>query len=221
MAKRKEMDSVVLLENCPSNSNKSKERKHTEVVEERREIKKVVHGKARKKKRSLGTKVTEALSVDDGESVGQMVLYDVLIPSLKDTIFEMVRSGFEMFLFGDSSRDDRVRRDRGRSYVSYSGYYDDRKKDRYKPRVKSNRNMRHDFDDVILDDRREANDVLAGIADIIDEYGEATVADFYSLAGISSDYTDRKWGWDNISNAYVERTREGWVVRLPRTIALD
>lgn len=203
---------IVKLDEFPSNSHKKKE----EIVE-KKTVKKVVKGSARTKKKSLGKRVAENLIEDDGRSVMAYILSDVLIPAAKATIQDMVTSGIEMLLFGGSGpSNDRIRRDRGRSYVSYSKYYD-----REERRPKRDRRTNHIFDEVILDSRRDAEDVLGNLVAIVDEYGEATVSDFYELVGITASYTDNKWGWDNLSSASVKRVREGYVISLPRTIPLD
>lgn len=204
---------IVKLDEFPSNSHKKKE----ELVEKKRVVEKVVKGKVKTRKKSLGKRVAENLIEDDGRSVMSYILQDVLIPAAKNTIQDMVTGGIEMLLFGGSEpRDSRVRRDRGRSYVSYSKYYD---RDERRPR--RDRRSNHIFDEVILDSRKEAEDALFGLVSILDEYDFATVADFYDLVGISSSYTDQKWGWDNLSSACVKRTRDGYVISLPRTIPID
>jgi hypothetical protein len=48
-----------------------------------------------------------------------------------------------------------------------------------------------------------------------------SVADFYDLVGVDGTYTDNKYGWTNIRNAYVNRVRDGYVIKLPRAISLD
>ena len=57
---------------------------------------------------------------------------------------------------------------------------------------------------------------------MIDQYGEATVADFYELVGVTGNgYTDRSYGWKDLKQAYISRVREGFLFNLPRCIELD
>lgn len=56
--------------------------------------------------------------------------------------------------------------------------------------------------------------------DVLDEYDVVTVGDFYDLVDMDSVYTDRDWGWDNLGGAYVDRVRDGYIIRLPRVIPL-
>ena len=47
------------------------------------------------------------------------------------------------------------------------------------------------------------------------------MADFYELAGIESEWTDEKYGWGELSEARVERVRNGYIVALPKPEPID
>jgi hypothetical protein len=79
----------------------------------------------------------------------------------------------------------------------------------------------HEFDDLILATRGEAEDVLDQMHELIDLYDQATVADLYSLVGIPGPYTDNTWGWYDLSNASVRHVRGGYMLVLPRTQAIE
>lgn len=220
MAERKDM--VISVEEFPSNSfseNKPKPKKVEKGHE--RKVEQITVGKISKKKKSLGRKVTETIFDEDSKSVGQYILWDVLIPAAKSTISDVVSNGIEMLLYGgERTRGNRTSRDRGRSYVSYSSYYEDDRREHYK-RNRRARQAQHDFDDVLFDSRNDAEAVLSRMLDVLDEYDDISVADFYDMVGVDSVYTDRDWGWENLSSAYVERIRDGYIIRLPRAIALN
>ena len=58
--------------------------------------------------------------------------------------------------------------------------------------------------------------------EIIATYGLVSVADFYELVGVPSNYTDNNYGWSNLRNAYVDRLRDGgYIIKLPRAFQLD
>ena len=57
--------------------------------------------------------------------------------------------------------------------------------------------------------------------DLIDEYGVVSVKDLYSYAGKKTDYTKEKYGWYDLSNASVERVREGYLLKLPKPVVID
>lgn len=211
---------LVLREDLPSNSHKSREAVVVEEVREKK-VEKVVKGKVTQKKKSLGKKMAETFLEDDTQSVGEYILYDVLIPAAKSTLTDIVTGGIEMLLYG-GQRDDRrsTTRDRGRTYVSYNRMYDrDDRRDR--DRVRERNRNRHEFDDIFLDSKAEAREVLNGLMDLVEDYGQASVEDFYDLVGLDSQYTDSRWGWTDLRNAYIENTRRGWIIRLPRTVVID
>lgn len=198
----------------PSNSNRKKEL-NTPVKE--KNITPVVSGKVIKKQRSFGQKLSETFFGDDARSVGDYILHDVLIPAMKSTLSDMVGGGIEMLLFGEkkSSSRSRLFRDRDRSYVPYNrlSRHDDLEDRRYMSR---SARSRHDFDDIILETRGEAEDVLSHMVDLIEDYGVASVGDYYDLLGIESNFTDNKYGWINVADGYIDRTRDGYCIRLPR-----
>lgn len=207
----------TLAAEFPSNSHSSK--KKEDIPE--KQVKKVIKGTAIQKKKSLGKKMAETFIDDDFSSVSSYILYDVLIPAAKATISDMVSGGIEMMLFGESRKSSRTRRDRGKSYVSYSSLYNKEKErpGRREPSIPNR--SRHNFDDVILASRGEAEEVLSYLVELIDTYGQATVADLYDLVGITTEFTDDSFGWRNLSTATVSRVRAGYLINLPRTMELD
>lgn len=80
---------------------------------------------------------------------------------------------------------------------------------------------RHDFDDILFESRGEAEDVLSYLVDLTIDYGVASVADFYDLSGIESQFTDNKYGWTNLRDACIDRVRNGYIIRLPQAKPLD
>lgn len=183
--------------------------------EERRVEKVVTTKKIRKRKKTPGQKMEEAMLGDDPASVKSYLIWDVLLPAVKDTISEMVKKGIDALLFGDERKPDRVRRDGNRSYYHYDNpsYYSQPAK-RSKSRVR-NRRM-HRFDDIFIEDRAEAERVLDTLVDLTMQYGLATVSDFYDLVGLDHTYVDGEYGWYELSDAEVRRTRDGFIVDLPR-----
>lgn len=185
--------------------------KKLKQVTKGRVIKKPVH------KRSLLGRV---IANENLASVGNYVVWDVLIPALKSTINDIVSNATEMIIYGESRRDN-IRRDRGKSYVSYTGYYKERDRHGRRERRTPRNRSRHDFDDILIDDRGEAEEVLSILVGMIDDYGFTTVSEFYDLVGVTSDWQDRNWGWDNLSKAEVQRVRGGYIIDLPDPEHLD
>ncbi len=214
-----EREIVIREEDFPSNSHKSKEMAQNKDSSEKK-VEKVVTGKVTKRKKSLGKKMAETFLEDDSKSIFEYIVYDILIPAAKSTLSDAITGGINMALFGgENKRNNREPyRDKGRTYVSYSNMYDP---NNGRDRTASRNRNRHEFDDIFLDSKSEACDVLNGLIDLIEEYGQASVEDFYDLVGITAEYTDSRWGWTDLRNAYIERTRNGWIIRFPRTMVID
>jgi hypothetical protein len=212
-------------EDFPSNSlkNKLEITGGSDVDQPTVKLKKVIQGGITKKKKSLADRFSETFFGDDAGSVGRYLVWDVLIPAAKDTIVDMVKGGIEMLLYGEN-KSDRLHREKGRSYVSYSSIYGSRDRERERDRdrrAEPRSRAIHKFDDVIFDTRGDAEEVLTTLIDMIDEYGAASVADFYDACGLTAEFTDNKYGWDNLSRSTVEHVRQGYILVMPKTIQLD
>ena len=197
--------------------------KTREPVSEKKQLKKIITGSVVTKKKSLGKKFWETF-FGEGEnfsSVSQYVIHDVIVPAIKDLVADTVKGGIEMMLFGDT-KGSRTRRDGNRSFVNYGGVNTSRDRDRNRF-TQTNRRARHNFDDIVLESRGEAEEVLSVLVELIDsDYRQATVADLYNLVGVSANFTDDKWGWTDLSQASVVRARSGgYLLSLPKTVLLD
>lgn len=216
----------------PSNSHKEKIEGKKEDVDKK--ITKVISGTVVQKKKSLGKRFMETFVNDDITNIKSYVFHDVLIPAAKDTISDIVQGitdtiqgSIDVTLFGETRRrgSSRNKRDSGRGYVSYNNYSSSRDKD--KDRKDSRRDIssrdraRHNFNDIILSSRGDAEEVLSCLVDLIIDYNEATVADLYELVGVTGEFTDRRYGWKDLSSASVSRARDGYMLNLPRTVLLD
>lgn len=69
----------------------------------------------------------------------------------------------------------------------------------------------------------DAEDVLNGMSEIIDNYGFVTVADLYDISGLpGAYYTDSKIGWKgSIKESIIKRVRNGYIIDLPEPEVLE
>ena len=195
-----------------ANSHKAKAEQKQEQTE-RKKLEPIAKGKAKKKNEIK--KFTDVFLAEDITSVKSYIINDVLIPAAKKAISDIVTNGIDMILYGEVKGRDR-RRDGG-SRVSYTKYYE---RDRDYDRRRERRSV-YDYDDIILDTRSEAEEVLNRMDDLIDNYGMVSVADLYDLVGITGNYTDNKYGWTNLRSAEVRRTRDGYLIKLPKALPFD
>lgn len=205
----------------PPNSEVSKRAKS-----ESKNIERVTSGEATRRKKSLRRQFSEVFVAGDFKSAMRYATMEVLLPTARDMVLETVQQGLEKLFLGDH------RRHRTR----YPGMVD-----RYQtgPQIDYNRISRpsrlssseramsrraraqHNFDEIILDQRNEAEEVIDRLFELVSKYGAATVADLYDLVGLSSTHTDHKWGWTDLHGAGVSRIRGGFLLDLPEPHSLD
>lgn len=208
---------IVDINKLPSNSRKSKDVDAVSVPNTK--IQKVITGNAIKQKKSFVDKFAETFFGDDAKTVIQYVVWDVMIPAAKNTISDMVQTGVEMLLFG-KTYGSRTRRDRDKSFVSYGSFYS-RGGDREKRSSRRGGRATSKFENVVLETREEAEEVLSAMVELVDLYNVVSVADLYALIGEESDYTDDRYGWTSVSRARVDRVRDGYMIVLPRPMPIE
>ena len=211
--------------NSKSNPRASAKAQKTEPLE------KVITGEASRRKKPLSKRLSENFVNGDAKSVWNFIAYDLLIPAAKDMLADAVSQGFERMLFGESSgrgvRPGRAGRTNG--YTSYnrmsgpSTRYGGMQPVVNDPRPTLSRQARstHNFDEIVLETRADAEEVIDRLFANVAQYESTTVGDLYDLVGLSGNFADEKWGWNDLSTASVSRVRHGWLLNLPRPVPLD
>lgn len=195
------------MENYPSNSHKARE----EVAEKK--VEKVVSGKTSTKKKSGIRKLSDTFLSEDVSNVKSYIFSEVLLPAAKKLVSDIVTNGTNMLLYGE------IKNKKGNSSkVSYSRYYDDRSRDYRSPVVRNN----FDYDEIIFETRGDAEAVLDAMYDILNQYKVVSVAELYDLASITThNYTCNNYGWVDLRGSSVVRVRDGYILKLPRALAID
>ncbi len=202
------------MEEYRPNSNRFKEEQKDK--EREKKIEKIVTGEVKTRKKSKLSKLTDEFISEDAKNVKSYVFGEVLIPAIKKAISDIVTDGIDIILYGESKRGGkRSTADR----VSYRNYYDRDSRSTRSDRV--GLSSGYSYDDIILNNRGEAEDVLNRMDELMDTYGLVRVADLYDLVGITGNYTDNKYGWTNIRNAEIVRVRDGYMIKMPRAIPID
>lgn len=206
----------------PTNSNRARVEKIAEVKSERPILKPLTESTGVKRKKPLGSRLAETFIGEEPQSVAAYIGTEVIMPAIKNTVVDMVSQGIERLIFGDVK--GRIRpgssSPSNRSFTNYNGIS--------KQQTTSGRTMNareratHDFDDIVLPTRPEVETVINALADMIDNFETATVADLYSAVNITPAFTDNKWGWDTMQGAKAIAVRGGgYMFDLPKPIPLD
>lgn len=206
------------MEELVSNSHRSKEK---QVTKPEKKVEKVIAGTAKLKKKGAAQKFADVFLSEDVATVKDYILTDVLIPACKKALFDIVTNGFDMLLYGEAGR---TKKASGASKVSYRSYYNREsgaKEHVFNPR--SGARCGYESSDIVIDNRRDAEEILNRMDELIAAYGIASVSDMYEFAGIDGDYTDCKYGWTDISGANIVRSRDndGWLIKMPKAMPIN
>lgn len=171
------------------------------------------------KKTSEFGKLMKSFFSKDIKEVMSDVGKDVLLPGLQRTFVDIVKNGVDMIVYGSRTN----YRPNGVRDVQYSSYFNngarvERNTSNNLQPIRSNVFM---VNDITYDSKIDADNVLYTLQDLINKYHKASVEDFYNASNLKPNFTDSKWGWTDLSGAYVYLTMDRWAIKLPRAIPLE
>lgn len=222
--------SKIEPEDFPGNSNRRKRPVPEKVEPQAKKVEKVVSGAVVQRKKPLGRKVKEVFFGGDAKGVFAFVWQDIIVPSGRDLFFDAGQAALERSVYGEARGGRRRPGGLGGALVQNMAYHQmsrnsSPRREDPRDRGPSPRARRiHDFREIVLSSRREAEDVLLGLDHQIERYQMASVADLYDLCDIERNYTDAKWGWFDLSNARVQHISGrdgGYLLDLPRPEPLE
>lgn len=218
------------MQEFPGNSQKSKA--HTQgpppKAEERPRAERIAKSSVEQRKPGLGKKFKATIIGGTIRDTAGYMVEDVVVPAIRDMLFDAFEGGLHRMIYGDSHRTRR-----GSSYpssysnVGHVNYQSMSTKPQatHQPagRMFSRRaRSSHDFGEIVLEDRREAQDVLDQMYEYLSRFGEVKVADLYDMVGIRTSHVDHKWGWTLLQGAKLVRTRDGrFLLDLPEPDELN
>ena len=196
------------MENYQSNSFKSKE---LEAKQPEKKLTKVANAKLKKK--SEIQKIAATVVAEDLNKVKNAVLMDVIVPAVKKVISDIVTNGIDMLLYGEVKHNKTTTT----SKIGYNSMYNSQNQANAARVARSS----YSYNDIILSSRGEAEEVLNQMNEIIGTYGVVSVADLCEIVGVTGEFTDNKYGWSDIRDAYVERSKDGYMLKLPRALPIS
>ena len=225
------------MDDYPSNSHRDKPSSKKPDPEDKK-IERIVEGVVVRRKASLFKRFLKLFGFGDIKGVGEFVLYTILIPAAKDTTSEAFGTGLDRIIHGESrphNRRSSSRYGRDDNYYNYGNRYNtnssngssrrdrDRDRDRDEPERNISRRARatHEFDEIIIPSRHEANEVIDQLCEIISKFDDVSVADLYAMVNVPSSFSDRQWGWTNLRDATVSKVRGGYLLDLPKPEPID
>ena len=198
------------------------------------EKKRVVNKNDITHKRSGISKFVSTFLKGDMTSVVGHLVEDILIPSAFETMNDMGHNLIDGMMYGngDKKSSNKGYYARKKGHTSYDRISSG-KSDKSSISRSGSRRRSLKFDDILFDERRDAEKVLAMLrGDLEDnEWGSVSVADFYDkyeeVTDVEirpRDFTEEKYGWEDLDDARViaVRTSEGrqWYIDFPRAESL-
>ena len=185
-------------------------------------------------KRSGISKFVNTFIKGDMTSVVGHLVDDILIPSAFETINDMGHNLVDgmMGMGADSKSSKKGYYSRKKGHTSYDKISSGKSSKSSISRSGSRRRSLQ-FDDILFDERRDAEEVLAMLRSDLEEndWGTVSVSDFYDkyeeVTDVEirpRDFTEEKYGWEDLDDARVVavRTSEGrqWYIDFPRAESL-
>lgn len=209
------------MDQFPPNSQKAKQPEAPQRIE------RVTSGEAVRRKQGIGSKLKSTFIEGSIRGALLYMFDEVMVPAIRDLMVEALQGGVDRLFRGEG----RPRRSGGGGiFGSYPnvGHFDyQRASQGTQTKASTQRSLsrtaraRHDFQDIIINTRQEAEEVLEMMYTILSTYGSVTVFNLYDLTGIRGDHTDHKWGWNGLDGARLARLRDGrYVLELPQPEAL-
>ena len=180
-----------------------------------KKVEQVVTGVTLKKKSAL-SKIYDLFIAEDADKVGNYILLDVLVPSIKRAIVDIIKSSADMIFGtkGSSSSGGTKYTYGGTPYVQYSS-------SNKKPEPTNVARSQYEIGNFIFASKDDADKVIDNLNDLIEAYGMASVADLCELVGAPYEFVANKYGWKNLHDAISIRTPDGYSLRLPRSMPLE
>ena len=182
--------------------------KTTNAQPSRPKVEKVISGEATTRKRSGIARMSDVFISEDVRTVKNRIFMDVIVPGIKNVIADIVTRGIQMILYGDTVRPNQAP---GARY-NYGSCFNSASQQK-PPTVNT---VSYGYDDPIVHSRGDAERILQEMAEIIQEYKSASIADLYDLCGITGRPTDMNYGWTELGGARPVLVPGGYLIQMPR-----
>lgn len=176
-------------------------------------------GKVKVNKEGEGKKFVKLFFTGSFLDALKYAFANVFVPYTKDAICRTSTNIINYWVNGDKPANNQVSGPNRISYWSGNGV---QRQNYVNPTPVARQNNVYSVGTLYFDDRGDAEAVLLRLKENLETYKVASVADLYEISGEKFNFTDYKYGWRNLSSAYVGRTNDGkYVIELPKAIPLE
>lgn len=209
----------INIDDLPGNSNTQKAKEIREIRKNEDDVtpKRKAVAKARVRKQSTTTRISDIFVAEDIKSVANHVFSNLIIPRFKVLIVDTINSAARAFFLGESVIDGSSARRDSSGLIPYNSIY------RTKTTVRSSSDQGKSifrYDDLLFDNYGDARLLLDTLDEMIADSGEVSVSDMYAAVDRSCPYTYEYFGWKNISAAKIVSDTDGYWIKMPRPVQL-
>lgn len=187
----------------------------TNPAEPETKITKVVEGEVVKGGKAHKKRISDAFIAEDIDVVAKSIWSDVVVPTIKQGIFDVISNGIKMLMWGDKAPKPGYPGSKftyGGVTTAYGSFFSQPQQ-----MTPAKQHMAtYSYDDLTFKTRSDAQSVLDVLDEQISRYGRVSVGDLYDAAGVTPDQTAYNYGWENLKSAEVYPCPGGFHIKFPR-----
>ncbi len=186
-------------------------------------VTRTVSGEAIVHKKSSLAKIRDVFIAEDADKVGNYVVMDILVPSIKKAIVDIIKSSADM-IFGtkSTSQNNQTRYVYGSSiaHVSYGQSFQNQKKT---AEYQDDKPSQWDFSYIEFKTKEKADIVADEMCNLISVYGKAYVADLCDIIDEPCEFTANYYGWKDLHDLVPIKIpgTTHYYLRFPKAIPLE
>lgn len=179
----------------------------------------VIAESATRVKRPATRRFMDYLFAESPRTLGKQVKDNVVVPRLK-AAFEEAANGFlSGMLWGDGSTKPMSNVVRGAvvrgGAVTYATGVNGSNSVAQARQAVASRDGGN-YQDIVLPSQQIAENILAYMYDLLNQYNVVAVADLYESANLTPAPSDNAYGWRGLDGARITKVRDGFCLELPR-----
>ena len=170
-------------------------------------------------------KVKDAFIKNDGKTIRDYAFFDVLIPSVKRLIYDLINRVTGMALLDNKTPGSSIGSSgyasQYQQVIYRAGDVNYRPSNNTTPSRPQVSNSMFEYENWVFSDRGDIEAVLNLMTDIIENYGIVSVNDLYDAVGKAAPYTAENYGWKTMNGCDVKICSGGFRLAMTRPSLID
>ena len=208
--------------NYPANSNAAKQASAQKSKEPEKAQQIVQGSKIGAPPDTWAQKIFKFFFVMTPTEIMKRVWSEVISPSIRSTLSDMIVSAKNFGLYGDDNGSGIATGNDGYTNYSNPSKNNQKKEPDNKIEVSDQNKAVRNFQNVAFKDKKSAEEVRQALLERLAQTKQVTVGYFYELTGVESEYPDGYYGWKSFSDLKAYPRRDGkWMLTLPKAEYLE